>query len=672
MNLVTSTTIVLCMLVSCMYLNATVIPYLSIRSQGSCDVRELVAWHNFINKDNARDFYGAFSITPEYTHSWQNYQIAEYFWCDALSRKHDYMIGSCCGNNYPTIDIQGTKTLGRSSNALMAENFYLPTDYKSEVRFDPVIDNVLLDLSLYLGLDNILEGLYVKVWSPLCHTRWSLNMCEKIFDIGSNNYDPGYFSDALTDDFKNPGAYGVARGHMNASFYDYIVKGAAMRQSLNCEYKSLENARIKDGYATKSGFAELTTVLGWNFWRNPDYHGGINFRIVAPTGNRPDGKLLFEPIIGNGHHWALGAGLSAHWCLWHASDEAKDVSFYLEAYATHLFSARQRRTFDLCSKPLSRYMVAAQFNDHAETLYADGTQEPWHTTGVFMPIANITTLPVNVSAAAQGECTFDISYTDCHWQFDIGLNFWGRMCEKISLCPSQQLENLNCCNYALKGDAFMYGFAGRSSMPGNFIIETPAVALSSTQSKATIFRGANNWPFGRPNDTISWNQNPGIDSKKFADLSDGTPLYTREIGPSESPLNYGWLHVLTSQEPHFISSSDLDLSAAQTQGMSSSLFINLGYLFDSRCKISPYINVGTRLEFGTEDEAFCCTSCKEYCCSKSCSSGQCASSTYCSGGQCSPNGCCADVVRAACNHVGCPTCSLSSWSISFQCGFAFE
>jgi len=115
---------------------------------------------------------------------------------------------------------------------------------------------------------------------------------------------------------------------------------------------------------------------------------------------------FFEPIVGQGKHWELGGGLDARWVWWRSCDEDKDFTVYLDANVAHLFKARQCRTFDLCNKPLSRYMLAMKFTNSVSSLLAGDTAAAavapkYQCAKEFTPVANITTLPVDVSAACK-------------------------------------------------------------------------------------------------------------------------------------------------------------------------------------------------------------------------------------------------------------------------------
>ena len=62
--------------------------------------------------------------------------------------------------------------------------------------------------------------------------------------------------------------------------------------------------------------ADVRFALGYDFVCNECGHFGINFQVVAPTGNAPEARFVFEPIVGNGHHVEVGGGISGRWELW--------------------------------------------------------------------------------------------------------------------------------------------------------------------------------------------------------------------------------------------------------------------------------------------------------------------------------------------------------------------
>src|SRR6185436_1681238 len=119
-----------------------------------------------------------------------------------------------------------------------------------------------------------------------------------------------------------------------------------------------------------------------------------------PTGNKPEGEFLFEPIVGNGHHWTLGVGFNAHAMLWRSECDDSCFGFYLDANITHLFSTCQRRAFDLCTPGAnSRYMLAQKLGTNTQELNGGSSTSDSQFINIFAPVANLTTSKVNVSAS---------------------------------------------------------------------------------------------------------------------------------------------------------------------------------------------------------------------------------------------------------------------------------
>lgn len=608
---------------------ADVIPYLAPRSQGINGAREIVGWQAQINQWNMCSSYGSFSITPEYTRTFRHESISKGLFGEALV---DISSSSTTGSNTQKcgcekILIQGSHVAQRNDHALMAENFYLPTDFSSEIKFNPTVENIIVDFNYYQGFDEFAEGWYLRIHTPLVNTRWNLNFCENVKNEGINAMDPGYFSNSYT------GSIGIDRSQLPKDFSDYVSQEATIKGITDTTYLPLRQARWAQCTKTKTGLAELTAALGCNFIRREKFLFGLNLRAAAPTGNRPHGEYLFEPIVGNGHHWEFGAGLNMWWVWWKSQCEDRNFTIYVDATVTHLFKSQQYRTFDLkefdnekdeitCKKkPLSRYMLAMKFTNSVEHLFAGDSGElqapNYQFANVFIPVANLTTIPVDVSYAAQGEFILKLAYTHCNFQFDLGYNFWGRTCANIcKRCDCDYLLKNNA--WALKGDAFTYGFSSTTDH------SVKGIALSATEDAATIYAGTNDFA---SNPDI-WNTNPNIDNPLAAWSDDTTPLYT---------LGNSWSQVKTSLQPVLLTENNIDIGSARTKAYSNKIFAHIGYLWkDIECW-TPYLGIGGEAEFGSNDPT-----CKK-----------CSQNPYCS-------------QNSKCNKF-----TFSQWGIWLKGGFTF-
>ena len=112
---------------------------------------------------------------------------------------------------------------------------------------------------------------------------------------------------------------------------------------------------------------------------------------------------------------------------------------------------------------------------------------------VFTPVANLTTIPVDVSYAVQGEVILKFAYTHCNFQWDLGYDFWGRSCAKIC-------KRCDCCDngfqdnvWGLKGDAFVFGFPGDFGLVPTCHCKTTCHTIISDRKRSdNILLGTNN------------------------------------------------------------------------------------------------------------------------------------------------------------------------------------
>lgn len=582
----------------------TVAPLYSIRSQGVDAARELAGWTQQINLYDKDGAYGTFAITPEYSRSFKPSDI------------NKSLFNSC--NTCPTIAISGSGVANRGANDWLADYFYLPTDYQSSLKFNPVIDNFIVDLDFFVGLDACLHGLFFRLHLPIVHTRWDLDFCETTSVAGTQALAAGYFA-----------ADAIPRADLLANFSQYAA-GFTPTSISGTTMNPLRYAKFNGKRHTQTRLAELQAVVGWDFLQDEDYHVGLGVRFSAPTGNAPRGELLFEPIAGNGRHWELGGQFTSHYTFWRSCNENHTIGLYVDANITHLFKAKQKRTFDLKCKPLSRYMLAEKLVSPTDGHIAGGA-----TTGTtipnaqfdneFTPVANLTTLNVKVSAAVQGDVVAQFTYAYKGLNWDLGYNFWGRSCEKFDRsckCPTFQANT-----WALKGDAQVYGFHGLVGDDDGFL---SPVALSATESNATIHGGTN----------AGSSDNRGIDNKQLAwDGLSSEPLFS---APAVDPQTN------TSINPVFIDPCNIDYVGIR--GISNKIYTHVSYQWAEHCNYTPYLGVGGFAEFGSPYNA----------CNSTCSS---SSSSSC-------NASCDS--SCGTNNDSCTTASLSQWGIWLKGGVSFN
>ncbi len=597
-----------------------VVPIIIPRSASVDSARDIVGVTRYINLYDQEQVYGCWAFTFEYEKSIRSNEINRtLFGDDIIDDKKSF------------IQISGSQVGDRDATDWLADYFGLPTDFQSKITFDPKVDSLIFDISFYLGLDEWCDGLYFWIHAPVVYTRWRLNFAEEIINAGTNGYDPGYF-----------GPTAVPRSSLVKDFTAYSSGLGTPNLGANIFFNPLEKAKIVGRTLSKTRLSDIQAVFGWNFLQGDDHHFGLNLRTAAPAGNRPEGEFLFEPIVGNAHHWELGIGLSCHYLLF--VDECTDryVGFYGIANLSHLFGSRQTRTFDLVDKPMSRYMLTERLGTPVTNLFLnmtpgtamDSVAPSLQFQNLYVPLANISTFDVNVRIAAQFDATAMLYIQWGQWDLDVGYNYWARTCEKITpICQQCAIPFDGNVNFALKGDARTYGFVAQDAinLPAGIVPGQP-IPLSATESMADIHSGTNT-PIGTPFNPTQ-NQNPGIDlfPQQWAmvstnDNSDQIVILPTDNGGATTQQRSTLMPVL-------IMATDIDLEAAETKGLSNRIFAHVNYNWDAcDCDWIPYLGVGGFIELAHH------------------SNGDCSDAEF---------------------DNSCQTCAFSQWGLWIKGGFAFN
>ena len=624
-------------------------PFFQIRSQGRNTARHMVGVQEFTHQHDMQSMNGFISLAVEYTKTLWAEKIAQFYFGKDLV-------------NCNQLIIQGSDVENRYCRAWLADYFGLPTDYQSSVTFCPKIQNVIVDLDFHLGLDELAEGVYFKMNMPIVWSKWELCMSERRTSTGQNNFLAGYMSedelprDTLSKSFSHVMAGDVTFGDMKTS---------------------LKYGLINKGCHTKTGIAEISFTLGWDFIQEQDHHLGAFLCVAAPTGTKPCAIHLFEPIIGNGKHWELGGGLCGSWISWRSKKKQDHyLGVYMEAVVSHLFRTCQCRSFDFCNKPNSRYMLLAQMGSNDDAIkFGENTQNLTETTYQYkrnlIPAINWSTFSVDVKIDVQADIAIKLGYTNKNFSFDLGYNFYARTGERFcyndsnsycddwtySVCPvnckpacKYNYNNLPV-KYAIKGDSYMYGKEDVNQDP-----ETYPIAFS--QINANIYKGIH----------IQ-------EELKTNSLNDNTALAWSAYNENLLSLTSN-SQMFTSEVPIFVTRDMLNIGKSPSV-ITHKIFTHIGYAWKKRqCNISPFIGIGGEFEFAHETNCYW-DECYDKCylthvidCTNK-SSLTTKSIRDCKESYCG-NTCCDSICREYCNGCNSSRKGLSLWGIWIKGGIYFH
>lgn len=259
--------------------------------------------------------------------------------------------------------------------------------FKSKVTFDPSYEYYGLGLHYrYHFSCDPEKGFFFDTAIPFMHVTTDMGMSEKIIQTGGpNGDDPNVPVDAV----------------------------ANMTQAF--KQKDWAYGRI-DGARSKLGVSDIQLGIGYTYVKEETHHLSSYTGLVIPTGNKPKGKYVFEPIVGNGGHTGIVFAMDLGFLLWGTSTQR--IALELNTASTFFLHANQVRSFDLKNNMWSRYMFVYN-NEKAR----------WVSQGI-----NKFSKEVSVGHGFVRNINLATTWTHCNgMQIEGGYQFFSRSTESVSL-----------------------------------------------------------------------------------------------------------------------------------------------------------------------------------------------------------------------------------------------
>lgn len=175
----------------------------------------------------------------------------------------------------------------------------------------------------------------------------------------------------------------------------------------------------------QEGFADLELKLGYQAQADEKLrlYGYAGF--VVPTGNKPCGQYVFEPMVGNNGHVGFLYGSHIGISAWCRGEHA--IAIALDFNTRYLFRNTQIRSFDLKDKEFSRYIET--YKDAFQAELAFDTENPNSgTSGI-----NVFTHPVKVFPGVSLSILSAMVYTYRCLAIEAGYYFYARQAERIEV-----------------------------------------------------------------------------------------------------------------------------------------------------------------------------------------------------------------------------------------------
>jgi hypothetical protein len=251
---------------------------------------------------------------------------------------------------------------------------------------------------------------YTNWWGaisfPITYVKNKMNLEEHIFDNGGGS----------------DGEIGLSNTRHAANVTE------AFRQ------KNMKYGRIDDRCdMSKWGVADIELKLGYTTISNECCRLNSYVGAVIPTGNKPNARYVFEPIVGNNKHFGLMFGNSLTLCFW--EKQCQSLTFNIDTNYRYLFSNHQLRSFDLIDKQWGRYMEL--YKNKEQALEAERLSEPLRDNiGVF----GINELTLCAEVTPRFSCDINTGFIyaydrpdDTRLLVEAGYNFYASQAEEIQL-----------------------------------------------------------------------------------------------------------------------------------------------------------------------------------------------------------------------------------------------
>lgn len=361
-------------------------------------VMEQALWHDieFNKKGPVR---GGLQVIPFFQSSMSLEKNSEYF---LMNGKTELLVA-------------GDDTEVKEIRDIRAEWVNLPSNFRGILSVNPKQQQKGCLLEYHQDLKNwcdirFLRDMYILVIMPIAEVKNNIHLTQT--------------------DVQNP----------NTDFPQTIIQ--AFNQPTWC-FSRIDNCQKK-----KVGVSELTIKFGTSYISENSFQLNYYTAMAIPTGNKQDGKTMFEPVNGNNHHFGIGAGINIQVPL---NRDTTDFAWcgFLDLESIILIRNKQWRTYDLFNKPWSRFL---QMN-------VIGTEPNTNQPGVNYMTQRITAKPFNVVDFALGW-----RFHTQHIEAEIGYGIWGHPNERTNLKQPAPLHIVGQNNIPVVSDQpIVFGIAGSTT-----------------------------------------------------------------------------------------------------------------------------------------------------------------------------------------------------------------
>jgi len=292
---------------------------------------------------------------------------------------------------------------------LLAQDFNIFTEngnFQSRIKIEPQQSVIGLGLhirqSFWKNHDRG-RGFWISFSAPIEHVKNSMNFCEFVINDG---------------------------GGMNEAANDVVVPNMAEA----FQQEDWRFGRIVQGSSMKkTGLGDIEAKIGYEWLQHEPAHMESYFGLVIPTGNKNEGRYVFEPIIGRGKYFGVMFGSCLGLEIWNSEDGEKNLRYELANHTELLFQRTQTRSFDLKNRPWSRYLPVYVNEEEAEDAAALAGTNALFAANNSTPGINVFTQCVKVTPGLTHDINTAFIFSYKRFQAEVGYNFLAKRAENVEL-----------------------------------------------------------------------------------------------------------------------------------------------------------------------------------------------------------------------------------------------
>ena len=357
--------------------------FLSPRSPSVNMAHKYTTWADYVYPRRCDKIHTSFQLTGFYSASEKSKDLGNYFGIGNNS------------NSFTVGDKTAAPPVEINSNFLIHDSVEGGANASGTITLAPRQEVLGARLDFFQDLHFRFAKFFIAATLPIVHVQQNMRITEA---------DATKFRDVTPAEFLSGATPSAHPGRPERNLQD-----------------PLTHAKI-GGSHSETGVADIEVQLGWKAFESKKCHAFVNLGFTIPTSNKATGEFLFEPIYGNGNHFALGGGIDAGMTLW-CKDKNK-VRLLLAGDYRFLFDNTQKRTIGVLKStgdidPFQQYSLAFKVGQPINT--------------ALFPAANVLTRSVRVEPGSQIDMLAALSFNFCRLTFDAGYNLFWRDKESVKI-----------------------------------------------------------------------------------------------------------------------------------------------------------------------------------------------------------------------------------------------